>query len=269
MILIKMEPSRKKPKKGDVFVIQPVKDIYFFGVVIKTNIVNPEDGFINGWNLIFIYNCPSKSIEIPNDLMKNELLNPPDIVNNQGWLKGYFKTIGNISINEDDIIKDYGFQFLEKELYFTEEGKRLKRRPKICGSYGLGSYGSVSTETKKALENHPEILEGIGYEGDIILDRDIDLLEKDEIFTGENLIKVKKVLDTYSNNLKKLGDNPSQKDIMKCVEKVVKDFNKLDEEEDYFIETMEREELCDSIHKLAKLTGLEIDEDITEEWREW
>ncbi|UKS27290.1 hypothetical protein LOZ80_38655 [Paenibacillus sp. HWE-109] len=45
----------------------------------------------------------------------------------------------------------------------------------------------------------------------------------------------------------------------------------MNEENDYFIETMEREELAEFIDKVAQLAGLEVEEgqDITEEWREW
>ena len=58
---------------------------------------------------------------------------------------------------------------------------------------------------------------------------------------------------------------------LKSVEEVVVAFNEMNENHDYFIETMEREELADFIHQAARLAGLDIheEEDITEEWREW
>jgi hypothetical protein len=37
----------------------------------------------------------------------------------------------------------------------------------------------------------------------------------------------------------------------------------------HFIETLEREELCEYIMEAAGIAGLEFDGDITEEWREW
>ncbi len=40
-------------------------------------------------------------------------------------------------------------------------------------------------------------------------------------------------------------------------------------EHDHFIETMEREFLYDFIDAAARIAGLESDEDITEESREW
>ncbi|MBO1625372.1 hypothetical protein [Bacillus arachidis] len=51
-----------------------------------------------------------------------------------------------------------------------------------------------------------------------------------------------------------------------CVEK---DEVSLNEQYDFFIETLEREELYECIVEVAAIAGLEVEEDITEEWREW
>ncbi|MDZ5605854.1 hypothetical protein U2I54_01675 [Bacillus pseudomycoides] len=53
---------------------------------------------------------------------------------------------------------------------------------------------------------------------------------------------------------------------VECVEKVVVSLN---EQYDFFIETLEREELYEFIVEVAAIAGLEVEEDITEEWREW
>ena len=47
--------------------------------------------------------------------------------------------------------------------------------------------------------------------------------------------------------------------------------NKINNKYDEFIDTMEREELCEFINIVVRQTGLEIDKnvDLTEEWREW
>lgn len=68
-----------------------------------------------------------------------------------------------------------------------------------------------------------------------------------------------------------LQETKDPEQIMKAVEEVVVSFNEMNVTNNYFIETMEREELADFIDKAARLAGLDIgeDEDITEEWREW
>lgn len=95
------------------------------------------------------------------------------------------------------------------------------------------------------------------------------MADGDDIFTPKNIEATIKVLDSYINNLIKLGVKPKKKEIMKFVKDVVISLNELNDKYDYFIETMEREELCEYIIEAANIAGLESDEDITEEWREW
>ncbi|OKP97374.1 hypothetical protein [Paenibacillus sp. P46E] len=93
----------------------------------------------------------------------------------------------------------------------------------------------------------------------------------DELFTKERLLMSDKVLDKFLNQLILVQETKHPESIMKAVEEAVVTFNEMNEDNGYFIETMEREELADFIDKAARLAGLEIeeDQDITEEWREW
>jgi len=93
--------------------------------------------------------------------------------------------------------------------------------------------------------------------------------EGDELFTEESITESERALDDFIDGLISLGDKSSKEEIMKLVEKVVTEFNVLNDKYEYFIETLEREDLCDFIMEAASLAGLETDEDITEEWREW
>ncbi|PFJ96132.1 hypothetical protein CJ194_04465 [Priestia megaterium] len=94
-------------------------------------------------------------------------------------------------------------------------------------------------------------------------------IEDDEIFTVENIKATDEILDTYMNRLKDSVDKMSEQDILEYVKEVVIGLNELNEQFDYFIEILEREELCEFIIKAANAAGLETEEDITEEWREW
>ena len=93
--------------------------------------------------------------------------------------------------------------------------------------------------------------------------------EDGEFFTEENISATNKVLDTYINNLEQLGENPTEVKVMQVVKEVVIKINELNIEHDHFIETMEREDLYEFIDTAARIAGLESEEDITEEWREW
>ncbi|MED4028059.1 hypothetical protein ACFW1D_28200 [Priestia megaterium] len=94
-------------------------------------------------------------------------------------------------------------------------------------------------------------------------------MEDDEIFTAENIKATDEILVTYMNRLKGFVDKMSEQDILEYVKEVVIGLNELNEQFDYFIEILEREELCEFIIKAANAAGLETEEDITEEWREW
>ena len=93
--------------------------------------------------------------------------------------------------------------------------------------------------------------------------------EDGEFFTEENISATNTVLDTYINHLEQLGENPNEVEVMQVVKEVVLKLNELNIEHDYFIETMEREALYEFIDAAARIAGLESEEDITEEWREW
>lgn len=70
-------------------------------------------------------------------------------------------------------------------------------------------------------------------------------------------------------SLEGLGTRAQRQSIMEYVKAVVVTFNQIDEKY-CFIETVEREELCDYIYIVAQMAGLDVDgSDITEEWREW
>ena len=148
--LISMKKSLKKPKNGDLFALQPEKDMYYFGKVIQTNLKS-TDAFINGMTLIYIYSYCSTEKQIPVDLDKNELLIAPVIVNNQPWVKGYFETIGNAQVSEIEKNIDFAFWNVLKEEYVDITGQVIKSNPKYCSVYGLGSYGVVGKAVQKAI----------------------------------------------------------------------------------------------------------------------
>ena len=91
--------------------------------------------------------------------------------------------------------------------------------------------------------------------------------EGDDLFSRGMIAKSDKVLDTYLHNLSKAKETD---EIWKAIEIVVKGFDKLNMEDDGFLETTEREELADFIKNAAESYGLHFEGDVTEEYRtEW
>lgn len=150
--LIVMKKSRKKPVVGDVFVIQPKENHYYFGKVIETNIQGKNLNF-QGMNLIYMYNCLSHDKEIPDNLDECEFLFSPTVVNFQGWLKGYFETVGNQSVTVKELNVDYGFfdDFETQDKFYNLEGERTSHKPKFLDFVGLSSYGYVGRQAHRVL----------------------------------------------------------------------------------------------------------------------
>jgi len=158
--LRQMTKSKKRPQDGDVFVIQPEEHTYYFGKVIIGNIQSKNIDY-QGMVLVYIYEGSSTTKEIPSRLSERELLLPPKVVNQQGWSKGYFETVGNIAVTEQEKNIDFGF-FSSNEpfssyheipeqlkVYYDVYGEVLLNVPKHVSFNGLVSYGYIGREIRK------------------------------------------------------------------------------------------------------------------------
>ena len=91
--------------------------------------------------------------------------------------------------------------------------------------------------------------------------------EGEALFTASRIAKSDKILDTYLHNLSKAKETS---EIWKAIEIAVKAFDKLNIDDDGFINTAESEELAGFIKYAAETYGLKYEGDVTEEWRlEW
>lgn len=95
--------------------------------------------------------------------------------------------------------------------------------------------------------------------------------EGDDLFTDNSIRNVSELLEKYVNNIAEYTQAKNATAIYNSVKKVVKNLNSINEKNNYFIETMEREELGGFINDLVIATGLIMDKnvDLTQEWREW
>ena len=150
-LLIELKKTNKKPKAGDVFVLKPRDNIYCFGKVIITG-VESRDSFVNGMNLIFIYDYFSATEEVPSDIENNDIL-LVHVVNHQLWRKGYAKNVAFSEVTEKEINEDYGFWDICKKEYVNLMKDRINRIPKYKGIFGLGSYGIVGKDLNRILND--------------------------------------------------------------------------------------------------------------------
>ncbi|MBL7723259.1 MAG: hypothetical protein JNK27_03880 [Chitinophagaceae bacterium] len=95
--------------------------------------------------------------------------------------------------------------------------------------------------------------------------------EGDDMFTAQNIKDTETLLAGFTANLATAAEQLKANAVYATIKKVVNNINKLNDKHESFIETLEREELVDYIHRAVRLTGFSITDntDLTEEWREW
>lgn len=88
-------------------------------------------------------------------------------------------------------------------------------------------------------------------------------------YTQADVDRCAEIVDAYLRTVNGISQ-PDQSEILRLVQHTVERLNTLNESCDgCLIETDQREDLCALILAAAKDAGLESDDDVTEQWREW
>lgn len=153
--LIQIKRSNKKPKAGDVFVVQPIDGVYYYGKVIYEKTYSIYEMF-NDFPLIYIYDHTTNKLCMPQKLDK--ILIAPLLTNYTPQSRGYFYTIGNIPVTDAEKQLDCGFKAYtildskhEYPFYRDIHGERIDYIPKYNAPFGLNSYKGINYEICKAL----------------------------------------------------------------------------------------------------------------------
>lgn len=148
-----IEKSNLKPAVGDIFVLSSREGIYFYGKVIVANIVRKvPDTFVEGKHVVFIFKGNTQETNLDKYIPDyDNLLIPPAIVSDDYWKKGYFYTIANIPLTEEEKNLDFGFYKIHsKNNFFCKEtGEVLEQEPKILGGHGITTITGIATEVER------------------------------------------------------------------------------------------------------------------------
>lgn len=150
--LIVLKRTNKKPEAGDIFALSPKSGTFCFGKVIRTG-VESKDSFVNGMNLIYIYNYFTVTMIPPEDI-GNKPLGYVAVVNNQLWTKGYAQNVGHSDVSNAELDEDIAFWDIVRKEYVYVSGEKYNGVPKYAGIYGLGSYGVVGKEVQKMMRDY-------------------------------------------------------------------------------------------------------------------
>jgi hypothetical protein len=176
--LYKIKAQRKPPQVGDVFLVQPFEDIYFFGKVFNENLFS-NSVYSNMYDeciAVFIFGKCIKSKNIPEYFDCNlglPLVGPMIISKRYNWSSGFLHTIGNVEFTAQEKSIDYGFEetFILEEIlklkditkvnsgrYCNADGTRLSDKPEFCNVMGLFGYHQIGHWLHRTIADQPEIL---------------------------------------------------------------------------------------------------------------
>lgn len=155
--------KRKKPtlSAGDVFLLSPREDIYFYGKVFKTNIKSiSKNELIEGNHSVFIFKCKTNRLTMDDFAPDyDNLLIDPCIVTTSYWWRGFFYNVGNIPLTDFEKSLDYGFYNTGSDRFSTEEGERLNHQPRIMAGGGMTTITGVASEIEQELIINPALVD--------------------------------------------------------------------------------------------------------------
>lgn len=136
--LLKIKRSYKYPEKGDIFVFQPRKNIFFYGLVLNVHVNNlqGEDMYV-----VALFSIKSKSVDKFSFVLDySKLLLAPLMVDRFYWTKGLFY---NVSHTDNlGTPPSYGFFKIARENQFWDEfDEPLEQRPEYLSSGAQTSIG--------------------------------------------------------------------------------------------------------------------------------
>ncbi|MTI58312.1 immunity 26/phosphotriesterase HocA family protein [Geosporobacter ferrireducens] len=157
-----IKKTKPELKDGDVFVLSPRENVYFYGKVLKANInhIN-NDTFVQGKHLVFIFKSKTEKPTIDDfnpDYL--QLLIRPTIVDISYWNKGLFFNVGNSPISEYENEMDYGFLKIgiKSNVYCKEDGTVLDKKPKMLGIFGVSTISGIASKIEQQLIINSDLL---------------------------------------------------------------------------------------------------------------
>src|SRR5262249_27081552 len=79
----------------------------------------------------------------------------------------------------------------------------------------------------------------------------------------------RKLLKDAATKLEKLGPRATRKTKRAVLRDCIRAFNRLNEEHDHWIESIERDDICEHFDQLARIAGFADEPHLADEWRDW
>lgn len=123
----------KRPRAGDVFVMERQSGGFIFGRVVRTDACV---GDVDRLLLLYIYRTRSQSLDNVPELRRDDLLLPPVLAGDNMFADGYAKVIARSRLRKDHILPVHCFQD-SRGVFHDEYNHILPERVAPCGVYGV------------------------------------------------------------------------------------------------------------------------------------
>lgn len=134
------------PQVGDVFVVSPMENVYYCGVVINSGLEICDTYS----SVVFILDKELDSMDVSvEELNFENLLIKPVIVDKGYWSRGYFYNIGKRIEIPDNL--DYGFYDVWEDVFLDEYDRPIHKQPKFVGTSGIVTGTGVAYYINEAL----------------------------------------------------------------------------------------------------------------------
>ncbi|WP_460853404.1 Imm26 family immunity protein [Nocardioides montaniterrae] len=141
-----LKASRKKPEPGDIFALQPARDLFLFGQVVLADFYGPMPNTY----LIYVYDHKSASSEPDlGKLVPERLLVAPLFINRIPWTKGLFENVTRREL-DGHVLQHHRFRDWNGQVV-DEHGEVSVARRGLVGQYALSSYRWLDDHVSDAL----------------------------------------------------------------------------------------------------------------------
>jgi Immunity protein 26 len=103
---VRLTQKRRFAKVGDLFRLSPHNGVFLWGRLIKKATFFGDDFEAN---LVYIYDAISGERPAPEVLIPSNLIIGPSVVNNLGWVRGYWEIMASPPLRPADIRKGHVF----------------------------------------------------------------------------------------------------------------------------------------------------------------
>ena len=103
---IRLTTKRRFAKPGDIFRLSPAQDLFLWGRVIQQG----EFFGARSVSLVYIFDMISPTLPPQSALSPKHLIIGPIVVNNLGWVRGYWEIVASRPLDAGDVLDRHLFK---------------------------------------------------------------------------------------------------------------------------------------------------------------